>query len=160
METTSLFSRPEIIWFAIGLVLIIAELGIPGLIIIFFGIGAWVTALVCLVAPLGLNAQLLVFLIASVLSLIVLRRSLNKLFHRKESLEAETLSDEFIGKIGEAQTDLHPERPGKVAFKGTVWEALTTAPVKKGERVRITGKDSITLKVEPTDKNNNESSRK
>jgi len=39
MDWTELFSKPEIIWFFIGLLLALLEFGIPGLIILFFGIG-------------------------------------------------------------------------------------------------------------------------
>ena len=43
------FLTPEIIWFLVGLVLLILEFAMPGLIIGFFGVGAWVVAIVCLV---------------------------------------------------------------------------------------------------------------
>ena len=34
-----------LIWFLLGMVLLIAELAMPGIVLLFFGIGAWVTAL-------------------------------------------------------------------------------------------------------------------
>jgi len=37
------FFNPTLIWFFIGLVLLIAEFSVPGVILVFFGIGAWVT---------------------------------------------------------------------------------------------------------------------
>ena len=47
---TSIFSKPELVWFIAGLGLFLLELVLPGFVIFFFGIGAWVTALICLVA--------------------------------------------------------------------------------------------------------------
>ena len=68
MDWTELFSKPEIIWFFIGLLLALLEFGIPGLIILFFGIGAWVTALSCMLFDVGLNGQIIIFIISSLLT--------------------------------------------------------------------------------------------
>ena len=38
---------------------------------------------------------------------------------------------------------------GKVTFKGASWSAESNSKIKKGEMVKIVGKDSIVLKVEP-----------
>ena len=45
----NILSRPELMWFILGLILFLLELVIPGFFIFFFGLGAWVTALVCLI---------------------------------------------------------------------------------------------------------------
>ena len=39
METLKDFLKPEIIWFLIGILLLIMELFVPGLIVMFFGLG-------------------------------------------------------------------------------------------------------------------------
>ncbi|MFZ0280832.1 MAG: NfeD family protein, partial [Bacteroidales bacterium] len=65
---TSILSRPEMIWFIIGLVLFLLELVLPGFVIFFFGVGAWITALLCLIANPGINLQVVVFAVTSVLS--------------------------------------------------------------------------------------------
>jgi len=57
----SIFSKPEMIWFILGLVLFLLELVVPGFVIFFFGIGAWVAALVCLIANPGVNLQVIIF---------------------------------------------------------------------------------------------------
>ena len=72
MDTLRDFLRPEIIWFLVGLVLLVMEFALPGLIIGFFGIGAWIVAAVCLITEIGLNAQLAIFIVSSVLSLLLL----------------------------------------------------------------------------------------
>ena len=56
---------PEIIWFVIGFVLILVEFAIPGLIVIFFGLGAWVVSFTCwLELTTTLQAQMAVFTVA------------------------------------------------------------------------------------------------
>jgi membrane protein implicated in regulation of membrane protease activity len=42
---------PIIIWFVVGLVLILMEFVIPGLVIVFFGLGAWVAAIFVAIFP-------------------------------------------------------------------------------------------------------------
>ena len=64
----------ELLWFLVGLVLLLSELALPGFVIVFFGVGAWVTAVLVGFGLLpGFNAQLLVFLITSILALALFR---------------------------------------------------------------------------------------
>ena len=77
---TSFFSKPELVWFIIGLVLFLLELVLPGFVIFFFGVGAWITALLCLIANPGFNLQAIVFGVTSILSLLLLRKMIQKRF--------------------------------------------------------------------------------
>lgn len=143
------FQQPQLIWFLIGLILMLLELVIPGLVLIFFGIGAWVAALACLLFDPGLNTQLLIFLASSIVSLALLRRMLrNRYMDRNEPLGG-NLEDEYIGQTAVAVTSFNAGETGKVSFKGTNWEAVATQPVTEGQQLRITGYKSIRLFVEP-----------
>ena len=147
----TILSRPELFWFIIGLTLFLLELVIPGFFIFFFALGAWVTALFCLIVnPDSItNLQILIFAIISVLSLIALRRLIQKkFFYSKEDLSG-GVEDEFTGKEGLATTGFGPGKKGKIEFKGTTWDALSKSEIKAGERVVIIEKESITLIVEP-----------
>ncbi len=144
------FFTPTVIWFLIGLVLLLLELIIPGFVIIFFGAGAWVTAIVCLIFNIGVNIQLAVFTFSSVLLLLLLRRYLRKQFFSEDKSVVETLADEFLGKTAVVESDIRKGFPGKVSFKGTTWNALSDETVKKGQLVEIIGKESINLIVKPT----------
>lgn len=145
----NILSRPELFWFFIGLVLFLLELVIPGFFIFFFGLGAWVTALVCLIGEPGTNLQMLIFAIVSVLSLIGLRKMIkNKLFYSKGN-ESSEVEDEFTGKEGIATSDFGPGKNGKVEFRGTTWSAESQIEIKKGQTVHIIDKKNITLLVEP-----------
>lgn len=143
----TVFSKPEIIWFFIGLVLALLEFGIPGLIILFFGIGAWVTALSCMLFDVGLNGQIIIFIISSLLSILLLRKSLKKMFFKEDPDKEETLADEFIGQTAVVEEEISASKPGKVSFKGTQWEALSEQKLEAGQQVEIIGKESIKLKV-------------
>jgi len=145
----NIFSRPELFWFIIGLGLFLLELVIPGFFIFFFGLGAWVTALVCLLGEPGTNLQIVIFAITSVLSLVGLRKIIQKKFFYSKDNLSEDVEDEFTGKEAIAKGDFGTDMNGKVEFKGTMWNAESKAEIKAGQRVIIIEKDSFKLIVEP-----------
>ena len=145
----NILSRPELFWFIVGLGLFLLELVIPGFFIFFFGLGAWVTALVCLLVEPGTNLQIVIFAVTSVLSLIGLRKIIQKKFFYSKDNLSEDVEDEFTGKEAIAKADFGSDMNGKVEFKGTMWNAESKAEIKAGQRVIIIEKDSFKLIVEP-----------
>jgi membrane protein implicated in regulation of membrane protease activity len=141
-----ILSDPAVIWFLIGLGLLLLELVLPGLFVIFFGVGAWVTALACVIHDISLNGQILIFLIASLLGLALLRKYLRRKFFSKKTGEAEEQLEEFIGHKGKALEDFR-DGTGRIEFKGTQWSARCSEPVKENQWVTIVGKDSLILEV-------------
>lgn len=147
--STSILTRPELIWFIIGLVLFLLELVLPGFVIFFFGVGAWITALLCLIAEPGINLQAIVFAATSVLSLVLLRKMIQKrFFYSREELSKE-VEDEFTGREAVALEDIIPGKNGKVEFKGTSWKAESESAISKGQTVIIKNKENFKLFVEP-----------
>ncbi len=144
-----ILSDPAVIWFLIGLGLLLLELVLPGLVILFFGAGAWVTALVCAITDINLNIQILIFLLASLLGLVLLRKYLKNRFFSKKDEEAQDQLEEFIGKKARA-VDAFSKGEGKVEFKGTRWLARSSEPVSEGQWVTIISKDGLTLNVKPS----------
>jgi membrane protein implicated in regulation of membrane protease activity len=147
--STSIFSRPEVIWFIIGLVLFLMELVIPGFVIFFFGVGAWLTALLCLIADPGINLQVIVFAVASILSLLAFRKMIQKKFFYTREDRSDAVEDEFTGKEALAKEDINRGNLGKVEFKGTLWKAESDSEIKAGQTVIITAKESFKLIVKP-----------
>ncbi|MFB0553611.1 MAG: NfeD family protein [Phycisphaerae bacterium] len=149
MDTIKDFLRPEIIWFLIGLVLLIMEFVLPGLIIAFFGVGAWIVALVCLITDIGINTQLIIFIVASVLSLLFLRKWLKGIFigHSVSKQDLKEDLEEFIGQKAVVKEKITPKAGGKVEFHGTNWLAEADEEIAVETIVEIVGKENITLKV-------------
>jgi inner membrane protein len=147
-----IIEKPEIIWFIVGLFMFILELLIPGFFIFFFGVGAWITALVCLIGEPSVNVQILIFAVTSVLSLIALRRIIQKKFFNKKQHLSEEIEDEFTDKEAVAVGDFGQEKYGKVDFKGTTWKSESESQIKDGQSVIIIKKNNFTLIVKP--KNN------
>jgi len=145
----SIISKPEVIWFIFGLVLFFLELLVPGFVIFFFGVGAWVTALLCLIANPGINMQFIIFGITSVLSLLALRKMLQKKFFYSKNNLSEGVEDEFTGREALAVTDIGPDKKGRVEFKGTTWQAESDSGISEGQTVIIVEKENVKLIVKP-----------
>ena len=138
--------EPAMVWFLIGLVLIVAEFAVPGLVIIFFGLGAWVAALTLLAVELSLFSQIVIFLVVSIAALLALRKRFMAVAEQTPDL-----TDEFIGKTAVVEARVVKGAYGKVKFKGALWKAETESDraLEKGTFVKIAGYESIILKVEP-----------
>ena len=143
------FLNAAVIWFIIGFVLFLLEFVVPGLILFFFALGAWVVAIVLLFAGIPINIQLIIFLVSSVVSILLLRKWLSKILWKRNP-STELLEDEFLGKTAKAETTIGPGDNGKVAFKGTTWQAASEDIIEKGENVTIIGNESILLIVKST----------
>lgn len=144
-----ILKQPAVIWFVIGFILFLLEFVVPGLILFFFAIGAWIVAILTLFFDLSINFQLIIFVISSILTILLLRNWVRKLIYGKNP-SRELLEDEFLGKIARAETPISPGENGKVDFKGTTWPAASTDFIEKGENVIITGNESILLIVKTT----------
>ena len=138
---------PIIIWFVVGLVLILMEFIIPGLVIVFFGLGAWVAAVLVAIFPnMAFWVQMMIFTLFSVGTLILLRRTLKKrFFSDQEGAESEGL-DDYIGQKAVVEKAI-VDGEGKVLFKGVSWSAYADEDISEGTKVTIIDKDSIKLKV-------------
>ncbi len=148
-ELSEYLSEPAVIWFLLGLVLLLSEFVIPGLIILFFGVGCWVTSATLLVVPdLSFNYQLTIFLLCSLVALALLRKSLKKYLGSKEKHFDDEL-EEYIHKHCIVESDIIPELGGKVSFKGAIWDAHSDIEIKKGDTAVIKAIDGISLIVEP-----------
>jgi membrane protein implicated in regulation of membrane protease activity len=146
-------SQSELYWFLLGLVLMIAELVLPGFVIVFFGIGAWIAALcVFLGITQNVNAQLVVFIGSSLLTLALFRKKGEKYFTGKVSRKMADVSalDDVKGEQAVVIEDIVPSTlSGRVEFHGTSWKAAADHEIKKGTTVEILARENLTLKVKP-----------
>ncbi|MEM9160971.1 MAG: NfeD family protein [Verrucomicrobiota bacterium] len=143
---------PSVWWFITGILLILAEFMIPGLVVVFFGVAA---LLVSLIAYLGwvdaFSAQLLLFVILSLTLLFSLRWLVKGWFvgDSEKASESDSLSD-YVGNEAICLSDFSAREPyGKVEYKGAVWKAKCDSELSKGSRAVIRSVDGLCLQVEP-----------
>lgn len=138
-----------VLWFGIGLLFFLLEFILPGFILFFFGLGAWVVAIITLFTDISLNIQLAIFLTSSVLTVLLFRNWLKSKLG-VDSRAPQILEDEYIGKTAKAETAIEPGANGKVEFKGASWDASSNDRIAPGEDVIITETRSILLIVKST----------
>lgn len=139
---------PELVWFICGAVLVLLEFVVPGVILVFFGVGAWAAALTTYLGLTeGSASQLLVFAVASVILLFGLRRYIRTRFSGfvSERQEPDRNLDEFTGKSVLVLEDIEPGKPGKAEFKGAPWRAESKDSFSQGENAIIEKLDGLTL---------------
>jgi len=56
-------------------------------------------------------------------------------------------AEEMLGSVGEVMEDFTGR--GRIFIHGETWNAESAEPVKQGARVRVTGRDGLTLKIDP-----------
>ena len=151
MDWIKEFLKPEFIWAVIGLILFLLEFALPGLIVFFFGIGAWVVAGVCLFADISLNVQLVIFLVSSVLLLLALRKWIRGIFvgHVYSRQNAAEDIEECGGHKVLVKNAIIPPQTGSVELNGVDWKAQADCQIQSGQMVEIIRRDNLTLIVKP-----------
>lgn len=142
-----------LIWFLIGVGFLLIELVMPGFIIIFFCLGAWVAAAVAFLTELTLQYQVGIFVVASLVSLFTLRKLCIRTFigQSKDNLD-EGMADARLGKTAEVTRDIGPHSPGEIKFSGSFWRAVADEDIASGAAVVIESvatEDGLTYKVKP-----------
>jgi membrane protein implicated in regulation of membrane protease activity len=135
----------------IGVLLILAEFFAPGVIIVFFGIGAILTSITTWagITP-GIGSQAAVFAISSVTLLFGLRRYVKKWFvGDSANLNGES-DDDFTGREARVISDLPGSGgDGQVEIKGSNWKARSEVAIPAGATVIIVRRDGLIFHVRP-----------
>lgn len=144
---------PPVLWTVAGLALIALEALVPGLVIMFFGVGALITALACLLLDLSWAAQLVLFACASVLSLLTLRSTLAKVFQGRQRQDREQVESigSLVGADAVVTEAIEAEGAGRVKLRGSFYTATSGEALAVGQRVRVVddpGGDHSFLRVE------------
>ncbi len=150
----------SLIWFLVGAGLLIAELMIPGFILVFFTAGCWVTALLTWMMDLNLTVQIVIFIISSLALLFTLRRfALNTFKGITRGQTDDDYADTKIGKTAIVTRAIHPHIPGEIKAMGSFWMAVSDMDIEEGTSVLIenqTSEDGLTFKVNPIPGGKNE----
>lgn len=138
-------------WLIAGVVLILLEFVNPGVILVFFGVGAVITSITTWIGLTpGIGSQTLVFGVSSFALLFTLRRVVKQWFVGKSDGEGGDLDDDFTGREARVLTDIPgPGHDGKVEIKGAEWKARSETPVAAGDTVIIERREGLTLHVRP-----------
>lgn len=132
------FMPAWLIWFIFGIALAFAELMMPGFIVIFFGLGCWVVAGVLLILPLTAAQQLLLFIAATIFSIVLLRKWSMRIFRGMSADQTEKDYNDFPkGAQAQVVQRISPQTNGRIQFRGTFWDAASDEEIEKDEIVEI-----------------------
>ncbi len=148
MDTLREFLKPQYLWLLIGLGLLFLEMLIPGVVILFFGIGALLVGVLCFFIPMPLSLQLLVFMASSLLFLFALRKWAKLIFVGREGDDGKDVNSALIGTRAVVKVGAPAGRRARVELNGTEWTAEAETDLEEGQVVHVTGQDSLTLQVE------------
>jgi inner membrane protein len=142
--------NPIFLWSLVGVIMLVIEFTIPGFVIFFFGLGALLVAFLCFLLPtLSINAQLVIFIITSLLLLLLLRKWFKSIFsgffNKKEIMPKNIES--YIGETATVIEKISKNSPGKIEFHGTSWKAIAEVDIECGENIVIIKQNNLTFEV-------------
>ncbi|MDX1280106.1 NfeD family protein [Shewanella colwelliana] len=146
------FSNPIIIWAGIGIVLMLAEIILPGGIVVLLGAACLVVASALAVGLVeGVVQALTLWFIASMVLLLVFRQLTQKLVGGDSHVDNTDEDFDLYNKTALVKTVIGPaQQQGRVEFQGTEWPALGDgSEIPVGSQVRVICRDNIALVVEP-----------
>ena len=135
----------KMIWFIAGLAMILLEFVAPGVVVVFFGIGAWVVACGMWIGLIeSVPAQCMTFAISSLLLLFVLRRYVTSWFVGMTTTASGNVEEEFIGRTVRVTRAIGGgEATGKVELKGAEWTASSDEELLPGRFAKVVDREAI-----------------
>jgi len=145
------------IWLILGALFIVAEVFTTGFVLLWFGIGALVAALLAATGLIGLPLQIIVFLAVSIALTIASRTIFERVFlHRSPGRELKTGMETLPGRIGVVVSSSQGAMSeGAVRVFGSTWRAFPNEgeePLIEGEKVMIDRVEGASVYVRKLDR--------
>ena len=137
-------------WAVGGIVLILAELAVPAFVLVWFGLGALVMAVVTYLTP---GQDITLQLVGWIAISIALVGYWFKVFKPNQHKTRIGMSaPDVVGEVGVLTRDVAPFVRGEVRFQkplvgADVWPGIADEEIKAGERVKVLTLEGSLLKV-------------
>jgi len=139
------------LWLGSGIFLMAIEFLVPGLVLVFVGLGSLTVVFGMHFGYIdGILQQFITFFISSIIYLLTLRFLVLRFVPtvtRKENIDED---EEVMGSIVEIVADINSGEFGRVEHSGSSWQARAEGDqtILKGEQVKIIGRENITWIVQ------------
>jgi membrane protein implicated in regulation of membrane protease activity len=139
------------IWLGSGIFLMAIEFLVPGLVMVFVGLGSLTVVFGMHFGYIdGILQQFTTFFISSIIYLLTLRFLVLRFVPsvtRKENIDED---EEVMGSIVEIVAEITSGEFGRVEHSGSSWQARAEGDqtILKGEQVKIIGRENITWIVQ------------
>lgn len=127
-------------WLVFGVVLMILEMMVPTFALLLLGIGAVLTAIIAWILPTSNNAEVMIWLISSIILSVLWFKYLKPL--QKDKTKAGLGGQAMIGEIGMVTTAPVGDNKGVVRFSvpklgSDEWHCRSNQELKAGDRVSV-----------------------
>lgn len=139
------------LWLVFGIFCIISEFLLPGLVMVFIGLGSLTVVLGMQLGYLdGIYSQFITFFLSSIIYLITLRFFILRFVpsdSRKEDIDEDR---QDIGSVVKVIEDILVGEIGRIEYNQSSWQARIKGGriILKGEQATIIGRENITWVVE------------
>jgi hypothetical protein len=154
MDFSVFLDNHLILWFLAGFTFIILEFTLPGFVSIIFGFAAWVVAFLLLFFPLSPSYQILLFILATTVGFLFLRKRFQKIFTgiKDRGPSSEVLDEDYIGELVKVIHPINSHIPGTIFYKGSEWKAISEQNISVNEFAEIIDHKSLTFIVKKVEK--------
>lgn len=125
------------IWLVVAIIFIIGEMFTEGFFLLWFGVGAMVSALAAFLGYGDDVTQWTAFLLTSAILVLLTRPFAARITKTAPRMAA---VDALIGKKARVIEEINGDKnTGRIVFKGDDWKAEASEVISKGEMVEIKG---------------------
>lgn len=136
-------------WIAAGIFLMFIELIVPGVFIVFIGIGGVLTGVMTYLFGFGIVPQVITWIFSSFFIVLLGAPLLKKIFP-SDSKYIPLKEDDSIGKIVKVVATVNShDNQGRIRYQGTEWNAVCKgAEISVSTYVKILARNNLTFLVE------------
>jgi membrane protein implicated in regulation of membrane protease activity len=139
-------SQPHMVWLALGLLLAVAEILVPGVFLIWLAGAAILTGVLAYVLPIDVPIQVVIFAAAAIIAVFAGRSYIARHPVTEADPKMNRRGQRLVGEMGPV-TQAIIDGKGRMRLGDTEWLVRgPDAPV--GATVRVTGSDGAELLVE------------
>lgn len=138
-------------WLIVGVILMVLEIILPGMVVVFLGLGALFVALLIWMGWISsIAVSIVAWIGSSLVLLIVLRTLVQKLM--PGDVETQSTDDDIdaYGTVVEVIETINAEKPGRILFRDTSWSATSSGDIiEAGQKAKIIYRENLEWVVEP-----------
>ncbi|MCP4751980.1 MAG: NfeD family protein [Proteobacteria bacterium] len=147
------------IWFIFGIVLIVSEIFIPGLVVVFLGLAAVLVATGRWIGWIeGLVDSFTYWFVISIAVVLSMRGIVSRIKPGEVAPRIEDEDQAAIGRIVDVLDEIGSDHDqGRIRFRGTSWKARTEyGQIFPGHKARIFARQNMVWIVDPVDDEDND----
>lgn len=140
------------IWVVLGILFIAVEFFLPGLVTVFLGMGAFLTAIFVWLGIIeSIKSSIIVWFTSSLIFAVFLRNLMKRYFPGESKKERLYEDSDAYGTVVEVVEQIFEDNDkGRIRFQGSSWPAMTeTGTIEKGKKAKLLYRDNLIWVVEP-----------